>query len=155
MCAGDESELPGRWRRRTAPMWVYHPPHAQAVPQRHSQPSPRGGLTGGGKEDLFSPPGWQPPPARSSPISSVPATGPATPAVQPSMAVLTTADPPTSKLEPPPPSLFPLQTPQETTRVESKAVFLSPQGSPGPLNPHPAPPRRPPRWLTPPPTICR
>ena len=36
--------------------------------------------------------GWQPLPARSSPISYLPATGPAMPAVQPSMAVLTTAD---------------------------------------------------------------
>ena len=59
----------------------------------------------------------QPPPAHSSSISSVPATGPAMPAIQPSMVVLTTADPPTSKLEPPPPPLFPLQN---TTRVSRK-----------------------------------
>ena len=95
------------------------PPHGRVIHRIRSCPAaaPRGGLTGGGKEDLFSPPGWQPPPARSPPISSVPATGPATPALQPSMAVLTTAGPPTSKLEPP----FPLQHHQKTTksRVES------------------------------------
>ena len=63
----------------------------------------------------------QPPPAHSSPISSVPATGPAMPAMQSSMVVLTTVDPPTSKLEPPPPPLFPLQntTRRQPSRVES------------------------------------
>ena len=90
--------------------------------------------------------------ARSPPTSSMPATGPAVPAIQPSMVVLTTADPPTSKLGPPPPPLFPLP---KNHQSESKAVFLSPQGSPRPLNPHPTPPRRPSRWLTPPPTTCR
>ena len=87
--------------------------------------------------------------ARSPPISSMPATGPAVPAIQPSMVVLTTADPPTSKLGPPSP---PKHVHHQS---ESKAVFLSPQGSPRPLNPHPTPPRRPPRWLTPSPIICR
>ena len=115
-CAGEERELPGRWRRRTAPAWVYHPPHAQAFPQRHSQPSPRGGPTGGGTASAPLQ-ARQPPPAHSSPISSVPATGPAMPAMQSSMVVLTTADPPTSKLEPPPPPPFPLQN---TTRVSRK-----------------------------------
>ena len=119
-CAGEERELPGRWRRRTAPAWVYHPPHAQAFPQRHSQPSPWGGPTGGGTALLSSGPSASSS-ARSPPTSSMPATGPAVPAVQPSMVVLTTADPPTSKLEPPPPPLFPLQntTRRQRSRVES------------------------------------
>ena len=50
-----------------------------------------------------------------------------------------------------------IKTPPDHNRVESKAVavFLSPQVTPGPLNPHPTPLRRPPRWLTPPPAMCR
>ena len=55
----------------------------------------------------------------SSLISSMPATGPAMPAVQPSLVVLTTADPPTSKLHPPPnPSCVPSKQPEDN-KVES------------------------------------
>ena len=70
-----------------------------------------------GQPLLYSPQARQPPPAHSSPTSSMPATGLAVPAIQLSMVVLTTADPPTSKLGPPPPPLFPLP---KTTRVSRK-----------------------------------
>ena len=61
---------------------------------------------------------WQPPPSHTSPISSMPAAGPAMPAVQPSLVVLTTADPPTSKLQPST-SLCPFKTQPEDNKVES------------------------------------
>ena len=100
-----------------------HPPHRYIIhrmrkPSRSGTRGRRPGVAQLERRDSLSPPqAGQPPPAHSSPISSVPATGPAMPAVQPSMVVLTTADPPTSKLEPP----FPLQHHQKTTksRVES------------------------------------
>ena len=130
---------------------IDHPPHAQAVPQRHSQPSSRGGPPGGA---TGGPPlctllqGWQPLPARSSPISYLPATGPAMPAVQPSMAVLTTADPPTSKLEPTPPPLFPSKPP---TRSQWES-----EGSPGQAAKTASGPATPPaQWSTPQSTTCR
>ena len=126
-----------------------------AVPRRGTHSRPPGGLLTGGATASTLLQGWQPPPAHSSPISSVPATGPAMPAIQHSMAVLTTAEPLTSNLELTPPPCSPPKHHRITMRVESKAVFLSLQGSPGPLNPRPTLPHRPPRWLTPPPTICR
>ena len=103
-----------------------HPPHRYIIhrmrkPSRSGTHSRRPGVAQLERRDSLSPPqAGQPPPAHSSPISSVPATGPAMPAVQPSMVVLTTADPPTSKLEPPPPPLFPLP---KTTRVSRKLYF--------------------------------
>ena len=150
--ASEERELPGRWRRRTAPACVYHPPHAQAFPQRHSWPSPWGGPTGGGTASTVLPSG----PAASS---SAQLPDQLYAGHRPGCARYSTQHggfdhrrP--SNVETGTPAPSPI-SPPKNHQSESKAVFLSPQGSPRPLNPHPTPPRRPPSWLTPPPTTCR
>ena len=54
--------LPGRPRRQMASRYAYHHPHPQAVPQRHSNVSPRGWPDGRfGHHSPPSPPPAQPP----------------------------------------------------------------------------------------------
>ena len=113
-----------------------------AVPRRGTRMChPGGGLTAERGRPFSS----EPPPQRNPHINSVRATVPAMPAGQPSMVVLTTADPPISKLEP---HAHPL-TPQNTVE-DYVCVFLhlhsSSTGLPGSPNPHPSHPYRPPRW---------
>ena len=73
----------------------------------------------------------------------------------PIMVVLTTADPPTSKLEPhaPPPPLFHLQNATIRQQRVETAIPLS-TGVAWAAKPASDPAAPPTRWLTPPPTIC-
>ena len=108
--------LPDRPRRQMASRHAHHHLHPQAVPQRHSNVSPRGWPDGRFGNTIL----LRAPPQRNPHINSVRATVPHVPSGQPSVVVLTTADPPISKLEPqhPPP------LPPKHHRHESKFVFL-------------------------------
>ena len=142
--------LPGRPRRQMASRYAYHHPHPQAVPQRHSNVSPRGWPDG--RFGHHSPP--SPPPQRNPHINSVRATVPYVPSVQPSMVVLTTADPPISKLEPQyPPPLPPKHHRRRKQVCIPPFAFLFHRVA-WVTKPHPSPPHRPPRWSLPTTTLC-
>ena len=94
------------------------------------------------------------PPQRNPHINSVRATVPYVPSVQPSMVVLTTADPPISKLEPQyPPPLPPKHHRRRKQVCIPPFAFLFHRVA-WVTKPHPSPPHRPPRWSLPTTTLC-
>ena len=94
------------------------------------------------------------PPQRNPHINSVRATVPCVPSVQPSVVVLTTADPPISKLEPqhPPPLPPKHHRPRKQVCIPPFAFLFHRVA--WVTKPHPSPPHRPPRWLLPTTTLC-
>ena len=144
---------PDRPRRQMASRYAYHHPHPQAVPQRHSNVSPRGWPDGRfGHHSPPSPPPAQPPHqlcASHRPVCALRST---------QYGGSDHRRPSNLETGAPVPTPFAPKTPP-STKV-SLYVFLhlhsSFTGYPVAwvTKPHPSPPHRPPRWLLPTTTLC-
>ena len=122
---------------------IDHPPHAQAVPQRHSQPSSRGGgPPGGATASMHSPPGLAASSSAQLPDQLFAGHWPGHARCSTQHGGSDHRRPPTSKLEPTPPPLFPSKTP---TRSQWES-----EGSPGQAaKPASGPATPPAQWATP------
>ena len=110
---------------------------------------PGGGLTA----DLGTPFSSEPPPS-ATPTSTLCEPPSRVCPGQPSVVVLTTADPPISKLEPQhPPPLPPKHHRRRKQVCIPPFAFLFHRVA-WVTKPHPSPPHRPPRWLLPTTTLC-